>query len=51
MTTASTGSGTVTLGSASNGFQTFAAAGVSNGDVVQYVIEEGANFEMIVRTY
>ena len=39
MTTASTGTGTVTLGSAATGFQTFAKAGVSNSDVIQYVID------------
>ena len=52
MTTSKNGQGTITLGNASNGYQTFADAGVSDGDQVRYTIEDDNNaWEIGTGTY
>ena len=52
MSTSTTGTGSpITLGSAEDGYQTFADAGVANADVVRYVIEDGSNWEIGTGTY
>jgi hypothetical protein len=46
MTTATTGTGTITLGVAVAGYLTFAQAGVQDGDTVTYGISDGSNGEV-----
>jgi hypothetical protein len=46
MTTATTGTGTITLGSAVSSYLSFASSGVQNGDTVTYAIVDGSNREI-----
>lgn len=51
VTSATTGTGTLTLGSAVSGFLTFALAGVVDGEVVTYSIRDGSDSEIGIGTY
>lgn len=51
MTTTTTGTGTITLGSAVAGYLTFAQAGAQDGEVVDYAIKDGNDSEIGTGTY
>lgn len=51
MTTGTTGTGIITLGSAAQSFLTFAQAGVANGQTVRYLIEDPPNREVGTGVY
>lgn len=51
MFSATTGTGTLTLGAAASGYNSFANAGVVNGEVVTYTIRDGSSTEVGRGTY
>lgn len=51
MGTATTGTGTITLGSAQSGYQTFSSAGVSDQDLIEYELIDGTAWEHGTGTY
>lgn len=51
MTTATVGTGTLTLGAAVSGYLTFAAAGITDQQIVSYGIRDGANSEVGLGVY
>src|SRR5690242_8833062 len=50
-TTSTTGTGTITVGTASTGFRTPAQAGIPTGTTIRYSIDDGSDWEYGYGTY